>query len=100
MPRKQKEILNVMQGKDQHAKAVVEVEKMKAKAIKELTEMNTPGFAMFFVRTDKKGRSKGVQTIVGGAMGVEDTLNMGNAMHETGEKMVVGMLEGMRERME
>jgi hypothetical protein len=98
MPRK-REILEVMKGDANYEKASKAVDKARAQAVKELAK-SEGGFAVFYVKLNKKGESTGIQTVMAGAMGIQDTMNMGMAMKEAADKMVMGMLDGMREQMD
>lgn len=81
------------------AKSESQVEKVRAKAIKELTKSKS-GFAVFYITTDKKGKSTGLAHVVGGYMALDDTMLLAEAMHDMSENMVEGMVGEMRKQNE
>lgn len=95
MPRERKEV-GLIKGAEEKAEADKKVAKIKADAIKEL-QASTDGFAMFFVKKDKRGKHQGIQQIVGGAMSIHDTMDMAMALRDTSQLLAEGVLDGFRE---
>lgn len=96
MPGKNKRDFHMMKGDSEKAKADVMVDKARAQAVKELAEAKG-GFAVFFARTDKKGKTKGIQQIVAGAMGVEDTMQLAYSLREMSETLMGQLMQGFEE---
>lgn len=100
MPRKEisEVIMHDGDAKKERAKAEKRIVKVKAKAVKELTN-SKGGFALFYMKYDKKGRVVGVQQIVAGAMDLPDTVKLMDAMQSTAEQLGQGILRGMAQAM-
>lgn len=97
MPREKRE-MKVMSGTEQdRQKMLKSVEKIKERALKELQASDTEGFALFFIRN--KGRKHGVQQIIGGALGVQDTILLTEAMHSLSEEMLNDLMQGLGEEL-
>lgn len=85
--------MGVVAGKEKDA-AMKDVEKARKLALKHL-EGNTDGFALFIVEKDKRGKSKGVRTVMGGALRPDDAILLAANMHETSEEMIQHLMSGL-----
>ena len=87
----------VGRGEEAKAEAQAQIDATMLDAIEALKDSKTDGFGVFFISKDKKGNSKGVQTIVGGAMGVQDTLHMSSALKAASNELMDALMSNLKE---